>query len=53
MEAETIAELKVTLAGQWKLLEARRERGIPITAADLKRTVELERRILTLQRKAA
>jgi hypothetical protein len=46
-------EDEITLRAQWKLLELRRDRGIPISIEDLQRTRELERRVLAMQHKTA
>jgi hypothetical protein len=49
----TKPEMGLILAAQWKLIAARRQRGIHVDAATLQRTLDLERRILEARHQVA
>jgi hypothetical protein len=49
----TEPEMGLILAAQWKLIAACRERGIPVDAATLERTLDLEQRSSKARHKTA
>ena len=49
----TEPETALILAAQWRLLTERLKRGIPIDAATLQRTLDLEEQIRRMRHKAA
>lgn len=53
MEEPRKTDDETILVAQRKLLELRRQRGIPIDHATLERTRQLEKRVLRSRRKAA